>query len=297
MRWMTGLILIVFAFVGCKEDSMAPINVYRDLGVMPIQAHRGGGLRIPENTIETFIETWKMGIIPEADIRTTSDDVIICMHDKTSKRLAPNTSDSLINISFSEMSLTVVKTLDVGFFRGGNPQQIPTLEEVFTAMSGHPDRFIYLDYKEIDLDRLATMVRSYGLEKQIIFTTKHHELIRQWHNRIPESLSLLWIGGSLENVEKTFASIRENQFEGITTIQIHVKYPDEGSDQPFKPSPDYLQARMKEVSAQGILFQVLPWRMVEPEVYTQLLELGVRSFATDYPVMTIEIYKEFIKNL
>ncbi|MEA3286063.1 MAG: glycerophosphodiester phosphodiesterase family protein [Candidatus Marinimicrobia bacterium] len=288
---------MIFTFSGCGENKLSPINVYTDLGVLPIQAHRGGGLRIPENTLETFIETWEMGIIPEADIRTTSDDVIICIHDKNSKRLAPNTSDSLINISFSEISLAVAKTLDVGSFRGDQVQSIPTLEEVFKSMSGHPDRFIYLDYKKIDLDRLANMVRDHGLERQIIFTTKHHNLIIDWHSRIPESLSLLWIGGSLENVKKTFASIRENQFEGITTIQIHVKYPDVESDQPFKPAPDYLQARMKEVNEQGILFQVLPWRMVEPEVYTQLLELGVRSFATDYPIMTIDIYKKYMESI
>ncbi len=296
MKWMTGLLLMSAMFWGCQEDQMDPIKVYQDLGVTPIQAHRGGGLRIPENTIETFIETWEMGIIPEADVRTTSDDVIICIHDKTAKRLAPSAPDSLLNIRFEDMYLETIKTFDVGSFRGGQAQQIPTLEEVFTSMSGHPERFIYLDYKKIDLDRLANMVRKYGLEKQIIFTSKHHDLIRQWHSRIPESLSLLWIGGSQENIEKTFASIRENKYEGITTIQIHVKYPDKGSDQPFKPSPSYLQERLKEVSEQGILFQVLPWRMVEPEAYTQLLELGVRSFATDYPIMTINIYKEFLKD-
>jgi glycerophosphoryl diester phosphodiesterase len=283
-------------FTGCKVDQTEALKIYTDQGVLPIQAHRGGGLRIPENTLETFLETWEMGIIPEADIRTTSDDIIICMHDKNSKRLAPNTSDSLINIPFEEMSLDVIKTLDVGSFRGGQAQQIPTLEAVFQSMSGHPDRFIYLDYKKIDLDRLANMVREHGLEKQIIFTSKHHDLIREWHSRIPESLSLLWIGGSLENIEKTFATIRENKFEGITTIQIHVKYPDAGSDLPFKPSPDYLQARLQEVTEQGILFQVLPWRMVEPEVYSQLLGLGVRSFATDYPIMTIDIYKKFMES-
>ncbi|MBT4715879.1 MAG: glycerophosphodiester phosphodiesterase family protein [Candidatus Marinimicrobia bacterium] len=262
---------------------------------MPIQAHRGGGLRIPENTLETFIETWEMGIIPEADIRTTQDDIIICMHDKTAKRLAPTTSDSLIDVPFEEMTLEVAQTLDVGISRGGQTQRIPTLESVFEAMSGHPERFIYLDYKKIDMDRLALMVRSYGLERQIIFTTKHHNLIMDWHSRIPESLSLLWIGGSQENIEKTFASIRENNYLGITTLQIHVMEVDAESDQPFKPSPKFLEERREEVSGQGILFQVLPWKMVEPEVYVQLMELGVRSFATDYPLMTVELYQNFMK--
>ncbi|MBT4129884.1 MAG: glycerophosphodiester phosphodiesterase family protein [Candidatus Marinimicrobia bacterium] len=295
MKWLNLIFVVIVLLIGCAVPSGSPVKVYSEQGVMPIQAHRGGGLRIPENTLETFIETWEMGIIPEADIRTTQDDIIICMHDKTAKRLAPTTSDSLIDVPFEEMTLEVAQTLDVGISRGGQTQRIPTLESVFEAMSGHPERFIYLDYKKIDMDRLALMVRSYGLERQIIFTTKHHNLIMDWHSRIPESLSLLWIGGSQENIEKTFASIRENNYLGITTLQIHVMEVDAESDQPFKPSPKFLEERREEVSGQGILFQVLPWKMVEPEVYVQLMELGVRSFATDYPLMTVELYQNFMK--
>ncbi len=294
MRWLKWILSVLVVLSGCYMSKSTPIDRYTDKGILPIQAHRGGGLRIPENTLETFLETWGMGIIPEADIRTTADDVIICMHDKNAERLAPNASDSLSHIPFEEMTLDVVQSLDVGAFRDKPGQKIPTLESVFQAMSGHPERFIYLDYKKIDLDRLANMVRTYGLEKQIIFTSKHHDLIMEWHARIPESPSLLWIGGSLEHIEKVFASIREKDFLGITTIQIHVKYADANSGLPFVPEPDYLKARLEEVSAQGILFQVLPWRMVEPEVYVQLMDLGIRSFATDYPLMTVNLYREYM---
>ena len=258
MKWMNWIFVVIVLLTGCSVPKESPIKVYSEQGVMPIQAHRGGGLRLPENTLETFMETWELGIIPEADIRTTLDDIIICMHDNTAKRLAPKTSDSLINIPFEEMTLEVAQTLDVGSFRGDQIQRIPTLESVFEAMSGHPERFIYLDYKQIDMDRLARMVKSYGLERQIIFTTKHHNLIMDWHARIPESLSLLWIGGSQENIEETFASIRENDFLGITTLQIHVKEAVADSGQPFTPSPEYLDERREEVSARGILFRFYP---------------------------------------
>lgn len=295
MKNRLALVITVMMLCGCNMDKTLPIEVYTDLGMRPIQAHRGGGFALPENTIETFLATWEMGIIPEADIRTTADDVIICMHDKTAIRLAPETSDSLINVPFEEMTLEVAQSLDVGSFRGSQVQRIPTLEDVFKIMQGHPERFIYLDYKKIDMDRLASMVHDFGLERQIIFTTKHHHLIREWHAKIPESLSLIWIGGSQEDIDKTFESLREHDYEGVTTLQIHVKYPDEGSDLPYKPSPDYLRDRMNEVSERGILFQVLPWKMIEPEYYTQLMELGIRSFATDYPEMTIKLYDSFLE--
>jgi len=288
------LFIMVFIVNGCNSDKNKYLKIYTELNVLPIQAHRGGGLNKPENTLETFIVTWKQGIIPEADIRTTSDDVIICMHDRTPKRLAPNAPDSLIGKKFSEMTLKEVKTLDVGSFRGGIKEAVPTLEEVFAAMKGHPERFIYLDYKKIDLDRLSNLVKKYGLEKQVIFTSRYHKLIREWNKHIPGSLSLCWIGGSQENIEKTFSELRKNNFEGITTIQIHVKKV-KNKKGVFTPSPDYLKERMNEVNKKGILFQVLPLKIKDKDIYDQLLKLGIRSFATDYPEMTIKYYKEFLK--
>src|SRR6188472_834017 len=46
-----------------------------------IQSHRGAGELAPENTIEAFELGWKLGTIPESDIRTTRDGVIVTFHD------------------------------------------------------------------------------------------------------------------------------------------------------------------------------------------------------------------------
>ncbi|MBN2356841.1 hypothetical protein JXO59_12065, partial [candidate division KSB1 bacterium] len=48
------------------------------------QAHRGGGAQdAPDNTMAAFLYAWSLGGIPEADLRTTRDSVIICLHDAT----------------------------------------------------------------------------------------------------------------------------------------------------------------------------------------------------------------------
>ena len=64
-------------------------------------------------------------------------------------------------MKFEELDLKTAKTLDVGRYRGKPGERIPTLEEVFTAMKGHPDKLMYLDYKHIDMDRLAELVKKY----------------------------------------------------------------------------------------------------------------------------------------
>lgn len=286
--------LIALITMGCSKSDRKPIDFYYHLNVLPIQAHRGGGLALPENTLETFESTWANRMIPEADIRTTRDDVIVCMHDDTVGRVAPDAPVHLKQKKFEELDLKTIRSLDVGRYRGKPGQRIPTLEEVFAVMQGHPEKLLYLDYKRIDLDRLAALVKKYNLEKQIIFTTKHYDLILEWKKRIPESPTMIWIGGSLAHKKETYASLKEADFEGLTTLRIHVKLRENGQ---FTPDGDYLSACLKELTKHGVLFQVLPWRINDPEVFKKLMDIGIRSFATDFPDMTLAVYTDYLKNL
>lgn len=293
MKFIHLASLIVLVFMGCSNRVEQPIDFYNKLNILPIQAHRGGGLALPENTLETFETTWSGKMIPEADIRTTSDNIIVCMHDDTVGRVAPDALEHLKHLKFEELDLKTVKSLDVGRYRGKPGERIPTLEEVFSVMQGHPEKLMYLDYKHIDMDRLAVLVRKYQLEKQIIFTTKEHDLIIEWKKRIPESLTMIWIGGSLQEKKDTFAALQKAYFGGLTTLQIHVKLDKSGQ---FTPDAEYLKACQAEVEQYGVLFQVLPWKINNPEVYQKLMDIGIRSFATDYSDMTVSVYNDYLKN-
>jgi hypothetical protein len=77
-------------------------------------------------------------------------------------------------------------------------------------------------------------------------------------------------------------------------LQIHYKkVKDKEGD--YTPEPDYMKARLKEVSDRGILFQVLPWKISDKQVYFSLMKHGVKSFATDYPEPAVKYYKEFYR--
>src|SRR5512138_1889134 len=73
-----------------------------------VQAHRGAGNLAPENTLEAFELGWKLGAIPEADLRTTKDGVIVAFHDANFKRVVKGASPELqkkgvADISFAEL--------------------------------------------------------------------------------------------------------------------------------------------------------------------------------------------------
>ena len=263
-----------------------------------IQAHRGAGIDMPENTLESFQAMWDVGVTPEADLRTTKDGVIVCFHDADFRRVVSNVAKAKQGQGVESLAADEVQRLEVGSFRGQQfaGQRVPTLAELFDAMQGHPDRLVYLDIKteNVDLDQLQKQVVAAGLQKQIIFTTKHHDLIRQWKTRVPESLTLIWNGGSEAELEKRLAAIRAKDFEGITHLQIHVKVVGDPTDaEPFVPSIAFLERVRDELKDRGIVLQVLPWENADPDVYRRLLELGAESFATDYPQVTIDAVREF----
>jgi glycerophosphoryl diester phosphodiesterase len=267
----------------------------KDLPPFHIQAHRGAGIALPENTLESFQWSWAHGVTPEADLRLTKDGHIVCFHDPDFKRVPTNADAASKKLSVEKLSLAELQKLDVGAFRGKEfaGERIPTLDSVLAQMHGHPDRMLYLDIKTVDMDRLAEMVRKYGVERQTIFTSTKYNLIRDWKKRIAESPTLLWNGGTEAELTKKLADVRKQNFDGITHLQIHVHVGDLNSAEPFNPSTKFLQAVAKELKSRGIVFQVLPWECSDQNAYEKLLALGAESFATDYPEVTLAAVRNY----
>lgn len=260
-----------------------------------IQAHRGAGIAYSENTLEAFQQAWKIGVTPESDLRTTKDGTIVCFHDPDFKRVPYKIDDSQKNSSVENLPFAEIGKFDVGSFRGPQfaGQRIPTLASVFAEMHGRPERLLYIDIKTVDLDKLASLVHEHNVERQIIFTSEHQRLIRDWKKRIPESLTLIWNRGTEKQLTKKMADLRKNGFDGITHLQIHVQVGDLRSDEPFTPNSTFLKKIGKELQSRHIVFQVFPWECSDEKAFAKLLALGVESFATDYPEVALRAAKSF----
>ena len=63
--------------------------------------------------------------------------------------------------------------------------------------------------------------------------------------------------------------------------------------EPFDLSRAFLRSTGEELRWRGILYQSLPWGVAEPKVYWQLLDLGVASFATDHPEVTLKAVRDY----
>jgi len=266
-----------------------------------VQAHRGAGELAEENTLEAFQLGWKLGCIAESDLRTTSDGVIVAFHDDNFMRVVKGISPEMAKKGVKDVTFAELQKLDVGSWKGNDfkGRHVSRMTEVFALMKGRPEHRLYMDIKNVDLKQLASEVKEYGVEKQVILASTKYDIVRKWKALVPESQTLLWMGGTEGQLNKRFEELRKTNFADVTQIQIHThlttdsKSVTRDSANPFAESDRFLIDKGNEIRSHGILFQTLPYGGTTAGVYAKLLDLGLMSFATDHPDVTWDAVKAY----
>jgi len=267
-----------------------------------IQSHRGAGELAEENTPEAFELGWKLGTIPESDVRTTSDGVIVAFHDANFGRVGKGASDALKKKGVKDLTYAELQKLDVGSWKGEQfaGRRVTKMSDIFALMQGKPERRLYLDIKQVDLKRLAGEVKMADVETRVIFASTKYEQIRDWRKLLPAGQTLLWMGGTEEKLRGRLDELRKANFVDVTQVQIHTHLKDQNAESvkrdstdPFQEPDAFLIEAGNELRSRGILFQTLPYGGSTKEIYWKLLDLGLMSFATDHPDVTREAVKVY----
>jgi hypothetical protein len=128
----------------------------------------------------------------------------------------------------------------------------------------------------------------------VIFATSKYDMIRDWKKLVPESQTLNWMGGTEEELKKRLEEVRAANFEGITQLQLHVRFnTNNPAVEPFNLSRQFLRDAGTELRKHGVVFQSLPWDANKAETYWQLLDCGVMSFATDHPDVVLKAVRQY----
>jgi glycerophosphoryl diester phosphodiesterase len=246
------------------------------------QAHRGGGgCERPDNTLASARYAWALGGIPEFDVRTTLDGVIVCLHDPTLARTT-TAPEPVRSRKVSELLWLDVRTWDAGlpFAPIYVGERVPALADVFADMRGRPERCAYLDLKSVDLRQLAEMIEKYGIGEQLIVCSPNREQCEELRGFAPGVRTMQWIGGSREAILAAFCASADTGFAGLDQVQLHLN--DADGDWPWEITPEDLVRAMETSASAGVDLEVLPWHFDESGIH-RLLDLGVRWFATDEP--------------
>ena len=305
MRKLTMVVTVALAVAGC---SSMPTAEERAGNLYVSHVHRGGGkFERPDNTLETFKWCWENGSALECDCRRTKDGVGIMLHDKTLKRTGRGISAEMAKKDVStQLAWNEIKDVDVGSYLGKEfaHHRIPTIEETFAAMKGHPQYLCFVDEKGAGPEYIAKKAVEAGVQDQVYYTGPSHEKIFDWQKTLPGGKAMIWLGAWPKNhgakeraradkwFRETMAKLRAKDFKYIDVVSIHTYYdPDDPLD-PFVPSTPLIREMVDEFHAHGIKVASIPFQGGEKEeTYFKLFDLGMDGFSTDYPSVMFKVIK------
>lgn len=239
--------------------------------MVQIFAHRGFSGYYPENTMLAFQkvaeETVADGI--ELDIQLTKDGEIVIMHDEMLDRTT-NGSGWLKDHTLEELKMLSVGVNVKGFF----PRQtIPTLREYFTwlkttkLITNIELKTSYFEYEGIE-EKLIAMVKEFGLEDQIWYSSFNHYTVARIKKLMPEAKCGLLTDTWLMNIGEYAAS------QGAASVNART----------------YFCAKegvAADLHAHNITLQA--WTPNDAEMMQELVDAGVDVLITNYPDIAAKV--------
>lgn len=150
-----------------------------------VTAHRGNSVDFPENTLLSMTEAVKAGTdFIEFDLRSTSDNVPILLHDETLVRTAdvPGTPE--------EKTLAEIKKLNASWYRHMRRQsapldfqvEIPTFEEILDALSDKAAMNIQMYLKNpAALKEACRLYKKYDMYDRGYMTIADEDVVEAVH--------------------------------------------------------------------------------------------------------------------
>lgn len=276
------LSLMLFLNYGCEEESDSPItNLFLSNQFLNI-AHRGGGDLRPEETLIAFEYALEVGTdVLELDVHSTSDDVIVVMHDDTVDRTTDG-SGQVHNMTFD-----AIRNLDAGYdftldgetypYRGQGIK-VPSLEEV---LSNFNQTYMIIEIKQETpsiVDDVLILIEEYNMVDKLIIGSVYPSVNNEVRQDNPD-------------VFTSYTSTEIIQFLGVNT----------GDD--YTPPAQFMQAPLSMESltvvnqefmdkANHFGIKIHVWTINKVEDMNMLIDLGVDGIITDDPLTLKELTQQ-----
>jgi glycerophosphoryl diester phosphodiesterase len=239
-----------------------------------IVAHRGASHDAPENTLAAFRLAWQQQADAiEGDFYLTSDNQIVCIHDRTTKRTAPGQAE----LSVAKSTFEELRQLDVGSWKGTQfaDERIPTLKEVLATVPAGRQIFVEVKCGPEIIPILKPQLESSGLaDEQIVIICFNQAVVTQSRQVMPQ-YKVNWLTSYKQKTEQSewkptadevLATLRRT---GATGLGTHGNL--KVIDQTFADA----------VQQAGIEFHV--WTINDADTARAFAAFGPQSLTTDRP--------------
>lgn len=239
-----------------------------------IVAHRGASWDAPENTLAAFRLAWHQDADAiEGDFRLTRDGHIVCIHDKSTERVAPDKP----KLKVADATLDELRALDVGSWKSAQyaQERIPTLTEVLATVPAGRRIFVEIKCGPEILPVLRPVLARSGLQpQQITIICFDRNVVAQTRRMMPQ-YSVNWLTSYRQktpsspwkpSVAEVLRTLEQTEATGLGS-QANLKIVD----------ADFV-ARVRK---SGFGFHV--WTVNDPAVAETLQAIHVESITTDRP--------------
>ncbi|MBT5020629.1 glycerophosphodiester phosphodiesterase [bacterium] len=151
-----------------------------------VVAHRGASHAAPENTLAAFKLAWEEGADGiEGDFYLSKDGQVVCIHDKDTKRVSPNSEV----LKVAEATFDELRALDVGIWKDEKyaDEQIPTLVEVLATIPEGKKIFVEIKCGPEIVPVIKPQLAASGLKpEQIVIICFNEAVIKKSRELMPE---------------------------------------------------------------------------------------------------------------
>jgi glycerophosphoryl diester phosphodiesterase len=267
---------LMFTLPQSAHDSDRPAQE-QQRGLL-VMAHRGGAGLWPENTLYAFERAARAGVdVLEMDMHSTSDGVLVIIHDDTVDRTTNGTG------RVNSLTLAQLKALDAGYrwspdggrtfpYRGQGIT-VPTLQEVFSAF---PEMRFNIDIKQAApslTSSFCRMIRDHELTSRVMVASFKPQALDEFRRDCAE------------------VATSASAADVLAFLALKVEPPEKASRVPLPQAlqvPEYAGGRQVvtrefvEAAHQRHL-EVHVWTINDEAAMRRMIELGVDGIITDYP--------------
>jgi glycerophosphoryl diester phosphodiesterase len=240
-------------------------------------AHRGGAGLWPENTLYAFERARGLGVdVIELDVRSTSDGVLVVIHDATVDRTTDGTG------RVNEMTFDVLRRLNAGYrwspdggrtfpFRESN-LTVPTLQEVFAALPGMKFNIEPKQTSPSLASSLCRIIREHSMVDSVVIGSFNQTALDEFRREC----SRVATSASPSEVSAFLAMYKAGVSRAYSPVMQALQVPE------YAGGVLVLTAGFVEAAHERNL-KVHAWTVNETEDMQRLLGIGVDGIMTDYP--------------
>lgn len=242
-------------------------------------AHRGASADAPENTLASFSLAVTLGSSAiELDVQLSADDSVVVFHDPSVEKTTNGKG------KIKDLTLDQIKSLDAGHtFGNAYPaEKIPTLEEVFSALS--PEIFLNIELKNLTTptdnlsEEVAKLIQNHHAEHRVLVSSFSPEPLKKFQNLLPSvPLGRLIYRPVMVDFHRIFSS----SLSFYQTVHISIKA--------------FNKRRIDSLHKLGK--QVFIYTLNHPRDILAALNCGADGFFTDDPALANRILAENGYNL